>query len=85
MKRILLWSVLFVLIVGVTAAVTALLVNIMERKREGEEAVRRLIEIAQNEPDPSVWGQNWPRQYAGYLRTRESTERTKYGGSVPYQ
>jgi nitrite reductase (cytochrome c-552) len=85
MKRIALWGLLLVIIVGITAGITALLVNIMERKREAEEIALKLVEIAKNEPDPAVWGQNWPRQYAGYLRTRESNERTKYGGSVPYQ
>jgi len=69
-----------VLVVAVaTAAVTALLVNIFERKSEARQPFVRLVEVTEDTTDPSVWGVNWPKQYDSYLRTAEAT-RTRFGG-----
>lgn len=70
---------------GIGAAVlafvaAALLVNIFERKQESLKPYRSIVEITPETDDPAIWGQNFPDQYATYLRTVDS-ERTKYGGS----
>jgi nitrite reductase (cytochrome c-552) len=62
-----------------TAGVTALLLNIAERKSEGRERWVRLVEVTEETTDPAVWGTNWPRQYDGYRLTAQST-RTRFGG-----
>ncbi|HEX9719863.1 MAG TPA: ammonia-forming cytochrome c nitrite reductase subunit c552 [Ramlibacter sp.] len=63
-----------------TAAVTALLVNIFERKQEARVATStRLVEVTQDTTDPAKWGVNWPKQYDSYLLTAQST-RTRFGG-----
>ena len=64
----------------VTAGVTALLVNIFERKQEARNPFYRVVEIDDNTVDPSVWGKNFPLQYDAYKRTVDQ-ERTRYGGS----
>ncbi len=65
----------------ITAGITALLLNIFERKQEAKNPFLKLVEVTEDDVDPAKWGVNWPRQYDGYLRTAEPTH-TKYGGSV---
>jgi len=62
------------------AGVTALLVNIFERKQEARNPFFRVVELTDETEDPEVWGRNFPLQYDGYLRTVDQ-QRTKYGGS----
>lgn len=62
------------------AFVTALLVNIMERKQEAREPFFRVVELTDDIDDPAIWGKNFPFQYDGYLRTVDQV-RTRYGGS----
>jgi len=73
-----------VLIVALTAlatvAITALLVNIFERKQEARNPFFRVVEIDDNTADPAVWGKNFPLHYDAYRRTVDQ-ERTRYGGS----
>jgi nitrite reductase (cytochrome c-552) len=63
-----------------TGALTALLVNIMERKQEGRSTSFRVVELDDETQDPAVWGRNFPMQYDAYLRTVDQ-QRTRYGGS----
>ncbi|MCP3167873.1 ammonia-forming cytochrome c nitrite reductase subunit c552 [Myxococcus qinghaiensis] len=62
------------------AGVTALLVNIMERKQEARNPFYRVVELDDTITDPAVWGKNFPLQYDGYKRTVDQ-QRTRYGGS----
>jgi nitrite reductase (cytochrome c-552) len=62
-----------------TAGLTALLLNIEQRKSEGREPYVRLVEVTEETTDPAVWGTNWPKQYDGYKLTALST-RTRFGG-----
>ncbi|MDH3550477.1 MAG: ammonia-forming cytochrome c nitrite reductase subunit c552, partial [Gammaproteobacteria bacterium] len=78
------WSTTSVLAVIVivaiaTAAVTALLVNVFERKSEAKQPFLRLVEVTEDTTDPAEWGINFPTQYDSYLRTAEAT-RTRFGG-----
>lgn len=63
----------------VAVGITALLVNIFERKSEARNPYVRLVEVTEDTTDPEVWGQNWPKQYDSYKRTALATK-TKYGG-----
>lgn len=72
-------------IVGIASAfaaagVTALLVNIMERKHEAQQTFFRVVEITDDTSDPAVWGKNFPLHYDRYRRTVDQ-KRTRYGGS----
>ena len=63
-----------------TAAVTALLVNIFERKQEARSPYFRVVPLTDETEDPAIWGKDFPQQYDGYLKTVDQ-QRTKYGGS----
>jgi nitrite reductase (cytochrome c-552) len=70
-----------VLVVGAfTFVVAALLLNIRERKQEAEQYYFKVVDLDENTVDPAVWGQNFPREYDGYLRTADN-ERTQHGGN----
>ena len=78
------WSlpaiIALVLVVGAaTAAVTALLMNVAERKNEAKTPFVRLVEVDEDTTDPAKWGVNWPKQYDSYQRTAIAT-RTRFGG-----
>ncbi|MFA6028504.1 MAG: ammonia-forming cytochrome c nitrite reductase subunit c552 [Elusimicrobiota bacterium] len=62
------------------AAVTALLVNIFERKQEARNPFFRVVELDEQTQDPSIWGKDFPFQYDGYLRTSQMRS-TRFGGS----
>ena len=64
----------------VGTGVTALLVNIFERKQEGRNPFYRVVDLDDETEDPAVWGKNFPLQYDGYRRTVDQV-RTRYGGS----
>ncbi len=59
---------------------TALLVNILERRQEARNPFYRVVEIDDDTADPAIWGKNFPLQYDGYRRTVDQ-QRTRYGGS----
>jgi len=69
-----------ILVVAIVAvAVTALLVNVFERKSEARDRYVRLVEVTEDTTDPAVWGKNWPKQYDSYKRTAFTTS-TRFGG-----
>jgi len=73
---------LLILVIAVaiaSALVTALLVNIFERKGEARRPYLRLVEVTEDDTDPARWGVNWPREYDSYKRTALAT-RTRFGG-----
>ncbi len=70
-------------IFGAAAAVVvfgllALLVSIFGHKREARSTYVRIVEIPANEPDPAVWGRNFPIEFDAYKRTMKTSELTKY-------
>ena len=75
---------LFVAAVLLTAGVAALLVNITQRKDEAAAYPLKVVEIAEGEIDPAVWGANFPQQYSSFVKTEENYGQTPYGGSDPY-
>ena len=71
--------VIVIVVAILSAALTALLINIAERKAESKNRTIRLAEVTEDDTDPEKWGVNWPRQYDSYNRTAIST-RTRFGG-----
>jgi nitrite reductase (cytochrome c-552) len=69
----------FIVAVGLTAGITALLVNMVERQTEATQRYERVVEVGENDTDPASWKANWPRQYDGYMKTSLAT-RTRFGG-----
>src|SRR5262245_14600391 len=74
------YLLLMLLTAVVTFGVSALLMNIAERKRESQEHYLKLVDLTEDTIDPAQWGKNFPRQYDGYLRTVDN-ERSFHGGS----
>src|SRR5271169_1621658 len=71
-----------VVILAAVAAVsvTALLINVFERKQEARNPFYRVVELNDTIDDPATWAKNFPMQYDLYARTVDM-QRTKYGGS----
>jgi nitrite reductase (cytochrome c-552) len=70
---------IIVIVAVSTALVTALLMNIFERKSEAKNPYVRLVEVDEDDTDPEKWGINWPKQYESYKLTALAT-RTRFGG-----
>jgi nitrite reductase (cytochrome c-552) len=83
MRRLIGYGLFTLGIAAATAGVTALLINIVERKEEGRHHFVPLTVLTEDTIDPAEWGKNFPRQYDGYKRTVD-TERTRYGGSEAF-
>jgi nitrite reductase (cytochrome c-552) len=62
------------------AAVTGILVSIVEHKQEARNPFFRVVSLNDDTVDPAVWGRNFPSQYDGYRRTVDQV-RTRFGGS----
>jgi len=79
------WAGLVILLL--VAAVIVLLgllgTSIMERRWEAQRPALVLKPIAEWEPNSAVWGENYPREYQTYLRSRVTDTKTKYGGAYP--
>ena len=73
------WVAVIAIVAVATALVTALLMNISERKQEATRPFVRLVEVTEDSTDPALWGVNWPKQFDSYLLTAEAT-RTRFGG-----
>lgn len=75
-------ALLAAIVLGVaaaTAGLTALLINIFERKAEARTPYVRVVEVGEDDTDPVKWGKNWPAEYDGYRRTAARTA-TRFGG-----
>ena len=81
---------IFAATIVITILVLALLVNIFQRQQEARLTYRRIKEIPPNEPDPAVWGVNFPSEYKSYMRTMETStfeeysKHGRYGGSEAF-
>jgi len=80
MKNPLRLVAVILVVAGLTAAVTALLVNIFERKQEARNPFYKVVDLDDSTDDPARWGMNFPFQYDAYRRTTDMV-RTRYGGS----
>ena len=80
-KRLALMLVLTAVIAAAVAVgITALLVNIFQRKVEAKDPFYRVVTLDEQTTDPVKWGQNFPMQFDGYRRTVDQV-RTRFGGS----
>ncbi|MBL9024314.1 MAG: ammonia-forming cytochrome c nitrite reductase subunit c552 [Myxococcales bacterium] len=72
-------ATIIIVVALASAAVTALLTDIFEKKAEQRHPWVRVVEVGEDDTDPAKWGQNWPAQYDGYKRTTLATK-TRFGG-----
>ena len=67
------FGVTLIVVAITTALITALLVNIFERKSEARNPYVRLVEVGEDDTDPAKWGINWPKEYESYRRRCSAT------------
>lgn len=80
------WVLVTIVVVTaiLTCAVTALVINITQRKNENRPpSFAKVVEIRDDTVDPAVWGRNFPTQYDMYRKTAEFTVTTHNAGLVP--
>lgn len=56
--------------------------SIIERRAEAVFAYTPQVEYDQMEPRIEIWGMNYPREYQTYLKTADTTFRSKYNGAA---
>ncbi|HEV8606051.1 MAG TPA: ammonia-forming cytochrome c nitrite reductase subunit c552 [Tepidisphaeraceae bacterium] len=78
-RRTTMFLVLVVITAAVSALVTALLVNIFERKQEAKNPYLRVVDVTEDTVDSAMWGSNWPREFDGYKQTVQASS-TNFGG-----
>ena len=77
------YAALVVVTAAATFGVTALLMNVAERKHEARQTHLELVKLTEETVDPVEWGKNFQRQFDGYRRTVD-IERTRFGGSEAF-
>lgn len=84
-SRTALWVALaFVIGLALMGGIAALLTSIQGHKSEEATYPLKVVQVSSTELDPAVWGKNFPREYDTFLKTKDDTIKTPYGGSVPF-
>jgi nitrite reductase (cytochrome c-552) len=83
-KRTLLYALVFIGALLLTVGVAMLLININNRQQEARQYPLQVVEIAEDEIDPAVWGLNFPTHYDRFMMTQTDYGETPYGGSTAY-
>ena len=71
-KGVPIWALALIVIAaaGITFFITAMVANLGEKKGESATQYTQVVQINEtNQNDPSVWGQNFPQEYDGWLAT----------------
>ena len=69
-------TAIIVFLLGVLAS------SIIERRTEAVFTYSPEVEYTQFEAKNELWGENFPREYESYLKTSDTTFKSKYNGSV---
>ncbi|MBP1654983.1 MAG: nrfA, partial [Bacteroidetes bacterium] len=56
--------------------------SVVERRSEQAYTLQMVRPIPEWEPRNEVWGENFPREYETYLSTRDTSFRSRFGGSA---
>ncbi|GAA4835840.1 ammonia-forming cytochrome c nitrite reductase [Algivirga pacifica] len=73
---------LFAATVVVVLLLSLLLNNIINRKAESQFAYQPQVNIDEHESRNEVWGENFPRQYQSFMRTRDTSFVSYLNGSA---
>ncbi len=74
--------VIFIATVAIVFLLGMLASSIVERRAEATFAYTPELNFSQFEPRNSVWGEFFPREYDTYMKTADTTFRSKYNGSA---
>lgn len=69
-------TVIIVFLLGMLAS------SIIERRAEAVFAYTPQVKYGQFEPRNQIWGENFPREYQSYLKTSDTSFKSKYNGSA---
>lgn len=78
------YGLVFLGLIFAGAGTGLLLANITRQQVESQQYPLKIVEIADNEIDPAVWGLNFPAHYDRFMMTQTNYGMTPYGGSEPY-
>ncbi len=68
-----------------TLALVAVIYSIFNtQSNQIAQEAAQIVDIAEQEPVSSVWGENYPNQYGSLLKTEANNQQTMFGGSDPY-
>ncbi len=56
--------------------------SITERRAEKEYVYKPKVEVKEWEPRNELWGQNFPREYQSYIKTLDTSFRSKHNGNA---
>lgn len=84
MARKIILGLVLVGLVLVGVGIGVLLTNITQHQVEALQYPLKVVEIADDEIDPAVWGENFPLHYDRFMMTENDGEATAYGGSQAY-
>lgn len=84
MLRKAIWGLALLGLVLVGAGIGILLTNITQHQVEALQYPLKVVEIAADEIDPAVWGENFPLHYDRFMMTEIDGNATTYGGSLLY-
>lgn len=74
--------ILFIATVVIVFMLGLLASSVIERRAEAVFAYKPITNIDEFEPRNTIWGKNFPREYQSYLRTGDTSFRSKYNGSA---
>jgi nitrite reductase (cytochrome c-552) len=80
-KPILGW-LLFIATVVVVFVLGLFASTIIERRAESAFVYTPQVEHSQFEPRNEIWGKNFPREYQSYMKTADTTFKSKYNGAA---
>ncbi|MCL2470329.1 MAG: ammonia-forming cytochrome c nitrite reductase subunit c552 [Propionibacteriaceae bacterium] len=74
-KGVPIWALVVIVIAaaGVTFLITALITNVAQHKGESAAQITKVVNLDYTTYDPKIWGQNFPNEYDGYLKTTNFT------------
>jgi len=76
-----------IILVGIILVLAAVLIGVLlflKNQPPQQRAFQPVTTVEPMEPDSSIWGQNYPNQYATMLQTANNNESTKFGGSAQH-
>ncbi|MCA0447866.1 MAG: ammonia-forming cytochrome c nitrite reductase [Bacteroidetes bacterium] len=74
--------VLFLGTVAIVFGLSILASTIVERRTEAKFAYLPIKPLPDNEPRNEVWGESFPREYETFLKTADTTFKSKFGGGA---
>lgn len=74
------WA-LFLITIVVVFLLGLLASSVMERRAEAVFAYSPVVKHSATEPRNEIWGQNFPKEYQSYMKTKDTDFTSKYNGS----